>query len=39
AYNHFAGPKEIKVWHYNNHEGGDVHQTVEKIKFLTNLWG
>ncbi|MDY7079584.1 MAG: acetylxylan esterase [Chloroflexota bacterium] len=38
AYNHFAGPKEIKVWHYNNHEGGDVHQTVEKIKFLTNLW-
>ncbi|MDY6877236.1 MAG: acetylxylan esterase [Chloroflexota bacterium] len=39
AYNYFAGPKEIKVWQYNNHEGGDVHQTIEKIKFLTDLWG
>ena len=39
AYNHFAGPKDIRVWRYNNHEGGDVHQAVEKIKFLTGLWG
>jgi cephalosporin-C deacetylase len=39
AYNHFAGPKDIRVWRYNYHEGGDVHQAVEKIKFLTRLWG
>ncbi len=39
AYNHFAGPKDIRVWRYNYHEGGDVHQAVEKIKFLTGLWG
>jgi len=39
AYNHFAGPKDIRVWRFNNHEGGDVHQAVEKIKFLTGIWG
>jgi cephalosporin-C deacetylase len=39
AYNHFAGPKEIRVWHYNNHEGGGNYQMVEKIGFLRSLWG
>ncbi len=39
AYNHYAGPKQIRVWHYNNHEGGESFQTVEKMKFLANLWG
>jgi cephalosporin-C deacetylase len=39
AYNHFAGPKQIKVYRYNNHEGGGNYQTIEKIKFLTGLWG
>jgi cephalosporin-C deacetylase len=39
AYNHYAGPKEIKVWHYNNHEGGESFQALEKMKFLTALWG
>lgn len=39
AYNHFAGPKEIKIWRYNHHEGGDNYQTVEKVKFLRGLWG
>lgn len=38
AYNHFAGPKQIKVWHYNHHEGGANYQTVEKVKFLNELW-
>ena len=38
AYNHFAGPKDIKVYRYNNHEGGGAHQTVEKVRFLTGLW-
>ena len=39
AYNHYAGPKQIRVWHYNNHEGGESFQTVEKMKFLAKLWG
>jgi len=38
AYNHFAGPKQIKIYRYNNHEGGDNYQTVEKVKFLAGLW-
>ncbi|HET8843907.1 MAG TPA: acetylxylan esterase [Ktedonobacteraceae bacterium] len=39
AYNHYAGPKEIKVWTYNHHEGGESYQVLEKLKFLTALWG
>jgi len=38
AYNHFTGPKEIRGWRYNDHEGGETHHTLEKIKFLTGLW-
>jgi cephalosporin-C deacetylase len=38
AYNHFAGPKQIKIWRYNHHEGGESFQAVEKVKFLTGLW-
>ena len=39
AYNHHIGPKEIRVWRYNNHEGGATYQDVEKVKYLTHLWG
>jgi cephalosporin-C deacetylase len=38
AFNHYAGPKEIKVWRYNQHEGGDSFQAVEKLHFLKQLW-
>jgi cephalosporin-C deacetylase-like acetyl esterase len=38
AYNHYAGPKEIKIWFYNHHEGGESYQTHEKLKFLNSLW-
>lgn len=38
AYNYYAGPKRIKVWHFNHHEGGDSFQTQEKIKFVTDNW-
>jgi cephalosporin-C deacetylase len=37
AYNHYAGKKEIKVYEYNNHEGGGSTHNVEKVKFLKNL--
>ncbi|MBN1814623.1 MAG: acetylxylan esterase [Anaerolineae bacterium] len=38
AYNHFAGPKEIRVWRYNEHEGGGDYQGVEKLTYLRGLW-
>jgi cephalosporin-C deacetylase len=34
AYNRWAGPKEIGVWPFNGHEGGETFQVVEKLKFL-----
>jgi len=39
AYNHFLGPKDIRVYAYNNHEGGAGYQIVEKIRFLNSVWG
>jgi len=38
AYNHYAGAKQIRVWPYNQHEGGESYQAVEKVRFLTSLW-
>lgn len=38
AYNHYAGPKEIRVYEYNNHEGGATYQAEAKLKFLQELW-
>ena len=39
AYNYWSGPKDIRIYTYNNHEGGGDYQTVEKVKFLKGLWG
>jgi cephalosporin-C deacetylase len=39
AFNHYLGPKEILVWEFNEHEGGGSHQSLEKIKFLSSIWG
>ncbi len=38
AYNHYAGPKQIRVWTFNHHEGGESFQTIEKVKFLSEMW-
>ena len=38
AYNHYAGPKQIRTWAFNHHEGGQAFQDIEKLKFLANLW-
>lgn len=38
AYNHYAAPKQIKVWQYNNHEGGESYQSAARMKFLRELW-
>ena len=34
AYNHYAGPKEIRVYPFNNHEGGQFDQDREKLAWL-----
>jgi len=39
AYNHFAGPKQIRTWRYNHHEGGGPFQTLEQLRFIAALWG
>ena len=33
AYNHYSGLKDIRIWQFNNHEGGQAFQTIEKLKF------
>jgi cephalosporin-C deacetylase len=38
AYNHWAGEKEIKIYSYNGHEGGESYHKVEKLKFLKRIW-
>ncbi|ADA66802.1 Acetyl xylan esterase [Thermotoga petrophila RKU-10] len=38
AYNHYAGPKEIRIYPYNNHEGGGSFQAIEQVKFLKRLF-
>jgi cephalosporin-C deacetylase len=38
AYNHYAGPKQIKIWTYNHHEGGESTHLMEKITFLGKIW-
>lgn len=37
AYNHYSGPKDIKVYPYNYHEGGEGFQSIEKLKFMHSL--
>lgn len=39
AYNHYQGEKDIRVWPFNNHEGGQSYQNVEQLKFLHKYWG
>jgi cephalosporin-C deacetylase len=38
AYNHFAGPKAIDVYRYNQHDGGGTHHVAKQIAFLADLW-
>lgn len=37
AYNYYAGLKQIKIYEFNQHDGGGMHQNVEKVRFLTEL--
>jgi cephalosporin-C deacetylase len=38
AYNHWVGPKDIRVYQFNHHEGGGEFQAVERVKFLRGMW-
>lgn len=38
AYNHYAGDKQMKVYAYNEHEGGGSYQAIEQVRFLRELW-
>lgn len=38
AYNYYAGPKAMRVYEYNNHEGGEGYHELEKLKYLRSLW-
>jgi cephalosporin-C deacetylase len=38
AYNHYAGPrKDIRIWRYNAHEGGDGFQRREQMLWLRDI--
>lgn len=39
TYNHVNAPKEIKVYTFNEHEGGSDFQTLEKMRLLQTVWG
>ncbi len=39
TYNYLAGPKEIKVFAFNEHEGGATFHTPEKLRFVRQVWG
>lgn len=38
AYNYWAGEKEIRIYPYNGHEGGESFHTLEKLNFLKHIW-
>ena len=39
VFNHYAGPKEIRVWPYSGHDAGDLHHVTEKLRFAAALVG
>jgi cephalosporin-C deacetylase len=39
AYNHYAGKKDIRVYPYNRHEGGQSAHVLEKIEFARMIAG
>jgi cephalosporin-C deacetylase len=39
AYNHYAGPKHMRLYEYNQHDGGGIHHDLEQLRFLKELMG
>jgi cephalosporin-C deacetylase len=38
AYNYISAPKDIRVYHFNNHEGGGTYHDLAQVRFLNALW-
>jgi cephalosporin-C deacetylase len=39
AYHQYAGASELRVYPYNDHEGGQSHQAAARIAFLGSIFG
>lgn len=39
AYNHYAGPKSLTLYRYNEHEAGESHQRLRQLRFVAESWG
>jgi len=37
AFNHYGGDADIRVWPFNGHEAGQLHQQLERFAFLEGL--
>lgn len=37
AYNHYAGHKQLQIWPYNRHEGGQTFQPPVQLRWLRDL--
>jgi cephalosporin-C deacetylase len=38
AFNHYAGPKDMRVWEFNVHEGGGPFQLEHQVRLLHEAW-
>ncbi|MDF8262760.1 acetylxylan esterase [Luteipulveratus flavus] len=38
AYHHYAGPKSLDVYPYNDHEGGAADADIASVQWLQELW-
>lgn len=38
AYNQITAEKDIRVYNFNEHEGGQIHHQQAKLQFLNSLW-
>ncbi|MFF2961901.1 acetylxylan esterase [Streptomyces sp. NPDC057963] len=38
AYNHYAGPKDVRVYPFNGHEGGAAYQQREQLAWVRSLF-
>ncbi|MET7865228.1 acetylxylan esterase [Micromonospora taraxaci] len=39
AYHRYGGDKEVRVYEFNDHEGGEAHQQIEQLAWLRGLFG
>jgi cephalosporin-C deacetylase len=39
AFNHYAGPKTMRLYRFNEHEGGETHHVLEQLRFVREAAG